>query len=876
MGYERVAEEAMGIIQGRVPLPATVSGPSQPVDIGAQRTADQAMAMIMRDEGNLTDDELAARWVKQDKVEGPGIPSLGFRGRMSFFGETFEERAVAFERAYPTGGYQEVPNTDIVLYRKTPEDDWKKADPGFLESWGKDYFAKEFGLDLADFAGDLPEAAGEAAAFLATKGRVKMGTVRSLFTLASGAMAGSAAQQGAQYLAGTQRQSIGEQSTQALTEGGYSLIGGTLGAALGGGINVVRRRAVMKELRPGAREAMESAERIGTPTIPLTQLSDSPFIMRMGRQASSLWRGLARASRMVEEHSAKMMDALVDKGSRLKFMEQAERAAKVENRLIRETTEEAVKYMRKHPRTRGRILQERISDWWNNTSKQAVDDAYRVARSIEEPDFDIEPLRARARELQEGIVTPDPPKTVMVDTGEVDEAGRPVLAEEIKTPLRRLDPLGGNLKKLVKDILAIDPELPYVTEEGVEIAASKTDRLRALQKRARDLALPEPGGGMREPQLQAASLAAEIKGILDNPTSTNATFRSAWRRANKMAADRFDTREHLAVVDALRSGTPSEIVDNLLINRKATIDNLIAIRRASDAETFEEIRSEFVRKLFNEERVTPGGMGRALDEMEPKVLRMLLPKHAQRLMRNAANRYGELASTNIRRAMERQTELAPFIQEVLDNPLSAGLDALHKLVLKQEGGVDSTFGQTVRAAVMDEIIRRSSVTGKAGGAAGLPEVGVQAVSELGTFDRISGKQLHETIKEFHKRGLTKFLKKSDLAQIRDVETVQKLMDIAGTDAGTALVGAQTIKGVSQLSMNAIADLAHYFGVSRLLMKPSVIRLVAGSASGGRPGIDTRGIQALGAIFASFSRDMTRERDIPEYNALLGKPQEAPK
>lgn len=877
-------QKGMDFHKGRVPMPATVTGPgSEPgaEDAARQRFLAQSMALHKQQEGNLSDDELAATWVGQEKVEGPGVGGFALRSKMSLFGDTFEERKVVFEKAFPEGGYQEVPNTDIVLYRKAPEDPWKKADPGFFESLASEYFVKEFGMDLADFTGDLPEVIGEAIATLVkvpgARGVVRP-AVQNLFRMAAGAMIGSQAQQGAQSVAGTQRETAAEQGMRAVGEAGYSLIGGTFGLGVGGGVNLVQRRAVMKNLRPGAREAMEAAERLETPTIPLTQLSDSPFIMRLGRQASSLWRGLAQASRKVEEHSTRTMDALVDKGSRLNFLTEAEKATRTENRLIRETTEESVKYLRRHPRTRGIMLRERISDWWNGSSKQAVDDAYRVARSIEEPDFDLGMAVGRAREIKEGVWTPEIAKETEEATGLLNLFGEPMTQEAVEQGTRRLDPVPSGLEKLVDDILAIDPKLPDETLAGDAVPFSKTDRIRELYKRARDMSLPSPGAKPTEAELKAGSLAHTLRQTLENPTSNNATFLAAWRKAGAMAQDRFATREHLAVVDIMRTGQPSEIVDNLIINRKGTIDNLIAVRKAVDKETFEEIRHEFVRKMFDGERRVPGGMAKALDAMDPDVLKMLLPKTARKSMRQAAARYQELASTGVQRALERQTEVGAFIREVIDTDQTAGIEALYKLVLKQNGGTQSGFGRTVRAAILDEIIHKSTVKGVAGGAPGIEGAlgsGVRtAVGELGSFDRISGKKLNATMIDFKERGLLKFLDGSDLDKIRDVELIQKLMDIAGTDAGTALVGAQTIKGVSQFSMDAVADMAHFLGTTRLLMNPTAIKVIAGGTKGAREGVDTQGIQLIGSMFSSLASDVGEQRDIPEYNALLGKPQEA--
>lgn len=873
-------DQALDFYHGRSPVPATLSGPGPevPGDPNRERAVDQAMALYMRDEGHLSDEDLATRWVGQEKVTGPGIGGIGLRSKLALFGDTFEERQAVFQKTHPSGDYQEVPNTDIVLYRESPDQEWRNADPGFFQSWAEGYFANELGMDLTDFSGDLPEMVGEGVAMYLAKAPGGGRVVTNLFRMAVGAAAGSQAQQLSQYPVGTQRQTLGEQAMGDAAEAGFSLIGGTLGAGAGGALNVVNRRALMKELRPKAREAMTAAAEEGYPTIPMTQLSDSPFITRMGRQASSLWRGLARQSRKVEEHSSQLMNALVDRNARLKFLGEAEKATQSENRLIRETAESAVQYMRRHPRTRGTIMRERISDWWNGSSKEAVDNAYRVARSIEEPDFDLSSSVSRAREIKEGVWTPAIAEAKEEGTGLVNLFGEEITQEAAEQGTVRLDPISGQLESLVDDILKLDPSLPPETLAGDAVPFSKTDRIRELYKRARDLSLPQGGMKPTEAELKAGSLAHVLRESLENPTTESPVFRSAWAKANAMAQDRFATREHLAIVDIMRTDHPSEIVDNLIVNRRATIDNLIAVRKATDTETFENIRQEFIGALFTGERRVPGGMAKALDEMDPDVLNMLLPKTQRKAMRKAARQYQELSSTGVRQALERQTEVRPFIRSVLDNPDSGGIDALWKLALRQPGGFNSSFAHTIRAGILDEIIERSTVRGTAGGtsgAAGLLPEAAHFAETAGTFDRISGKKLDTTLKEFKEAGILRFLTPQQLRRVGNVELVQKLMDVSGTDAGTALVGATTIKGVSQMSIQALADMAHYLGASRLLMNDKAIRIVMGGPGGQRPHIDTTGIQLLGSMFSTLALETgTAERNIPEYNALIGKPQEA--
>lgn len=896
-------DDVMDEFYGVLPLPATTRGPrsEEPLNLDPnvrerERDLDRVMMLYTTNQGTMSPDERAARWVHGSdwkpgmKVEGEGINGFALRGYLSLYGDNFDERQAIFQRVYPDGGYEEVPDTDIVLYRKNPDEPWRKADPGFFETWGKDYFWKEFRMDIYDFTGELPVILGEAAAALSRRGAPKAGAsgqgaaasaitgaFRNMFRFAFGAALGHGAKQAAQYKEGTQLETPWEQAGGAFEESLMSAGGTGAGWLLGGTVGVVRRRAVLKELRPGARRAMKSAEEHQYPTIPLPQLTDAPFIVRWGRQGAAVWKTLARQSRAVEQHSRKLLDKLIDPKARSNFLGKMEELAEKENRLIREMTQRAVHYLHRHPSERGLIVSEKLTHWWDTSSKNAVDAAANTARAILEPTFDLRGSTALdyARMLKKGVTTPDMPTTTMNGTGLFDEFGEEIMEEVTEAEMRRISALNADLEKLVDDILAIDPEFPSVTPQGEITEYSATDRIREFIKRAHDIAMPEPGGGLREPQLKAMGLARELKEVLRNPVEENPEFREAWDTFLNMAQDRFATREYLGRIDAIRTSTPAQLVDTLTGNEYATIDHLIAVRKAGGEEVFEELQSEFMWKLFDAERQVRGGMEQVVRKTNPHIYDMLVPKAHQKALAHAASEFQKLHSTGIETALRRQTQIRPFIEEIVDNDKSAGIDALWGIVEKH-GGKDGEFGVTLRAAILDTIIDRASVQGKPGGLPGevaggaqISDVAGRAAESLGEFNRVSGEKLAKTIKDFKERGLLKFLKRSDLKTINDVEAVQKLMDAAGMDAGTSLLGAEVVSGVSQFKAQAISRMIHLLGTSRILTNPLAVRLMTGPARGRDPRyIDTYGLQAIGAMIGSLATDVGEGAEVPEFGRLL--------
>jgi hypothetical protein len=381
---------------------------------------------------NLTPEQMAAEWVGQENIKGPGL-TAGGRAAINLLGDTFDERKAVFDRLYPDGDYREVPETDIVLFKKGGDEQFRKVDPGFREAFAQD-FAKEFGRDIADLAGDAPEIIGELLFQLsgstlkkipgagpvlrrvlpAGSGRAAVNaatrkTRNTLFRLFLGGTFGEGGQQALQSAAGTQLESLPEQAKRSGTTGTYSLIGGTFGAAVGGAANIVKRRGagLIPGGKVGAEEVQRAATRTGAGTLPITVISDAPLLQRIGNQARSVLPFLNRYIQKVDANSIKVARALVNKEARDKFLTRSLEAHRNAAKHIVDFAEKAVRHRKLHPRTQGIGIKDKISQWWR-ASGIDVDDAYRVARSIEEPAFVLDDAVEHARLLDEGIFTRTP------------------------------------------------------------------------------------------------------------------------------------------------------------------------------------------------------------------------------------------------------------------------------------------------------------------------------------------------------------------------------------------------------------------------------------------------------------------------------------
>jgi hypothetical protein len=420
---------------------------------------------------------------------------------------------------------------------------------------------------------------------------------------------------------------------------------------------------------------------------------------------------------------------------------------------------------------------------------------------------------------------------------------------------RELTDLTPKLKSVVKDILAIDPTLPpAVRADGSVI--SRTDRIRALYKRLSDESFPPAGQKPSESNLQAQSLAATLKNILKSPSNNNPEFLAAWAKANGMAEARFLTREALAVVDAVNTHTPSQIVDNLIVNKPKSIDNLIAIRRATDHNTFQDIRSAFHAKLLR----SPGTIDEVMDGFEPNVLGMLMPSAERKVMRTAAKQYKNLMSANIEQFAKKQSDVGAFIREVVGTKSTASINQIRELVMAQPGGLRSPYGKSVTAGVIDEAIRLSQKSTKM----------VDTVSgEVVDVMRLNGGLLQKTLADFKEKGLLRLVPQDTLNVLKDVKAVQLYVDKAAEDVGASLMGAGVARGVTQLSIDAIGNLIHLMGTGYVLTNPVASKMILATTHA-PPKSRTQALQIISAMFASMATEANEsDRQGDDIARVLG-------
>ncbi len=782
---------------------------------GQDSDVNEAMARLEMREKNISPEQFAATFVGQESLGKPGA-GVGTRALLSLFGDTFEEQKAAFESFNPKGELIKVPVSGLVIYRNNPSEKFRKVDAGFTELFGFSLTdaGKEVLGDVADVAGEIPNVVGEVAVLFAFRKPGAKQFLSDLLRVGGGGATGEALQQTAQTIKGTQRETGGEQLEEIVGASGQSLIGFTLGAGVAGGINVVRQAGVLQTL-PGAQRAMRSAERLGTRSLLPNQASDVPIIGALGSQSRALSTRISRYIADQEARTAKAVKGLTNNTLRRRFVTDTVKAF---NRAKDDIVDLAVQQTRTAAssfRKGGRALQKGVQAWWK-TSGNDVDTLYATARSVQEPRFKIVGLKKNLDDIKQGVV------------GQTEEGSRITLND--------LDP---ELLRVIDDIDKLDPNLPSVTLENGRVVGP-TEQLRALEKRLHDLTLAGPEGP-REAQAVAARVKGLIKGVLDDPANASPEFRNAWKAARTSAAKRFETREKLAVIDVVRSETPTAMARKLA--KPGKIDDLVVLKKIIPDKEFRQFTDAFKNDLFSD----PGNITKRLAEFDSKTLNVLMSANEQAAMRQAGVKIDRLFSSGVQNAMRQQRQTRGFIRDIFDTNDTARINAFFDLVTKN-GGKKSPFGRSSRAAIIDEIWRRSKVDNR----------GVEVLD----FNK-----LQSTLTDFGERGLLKFLDFGDVRILKSAEIVQDFSRV-GADAGTSLQRASAVATLRGGGLEGLITVAENIGVGRMFTMQSVQKILLGK--GRKDPVDFIKIKAMGAALGTIISDTESQKDLGEDTIRLFK------
>lgn len=699
--------------------------------------------------------------VHSSELGEAGMPDSLVRARVAI-ADTREERLAAFQRVFPLGDLRparDEAGATFEVFRRDPGEPFRKFDPGLDEKF-------EPLQDIADFASSALPIAGEAVATRGTGGLVR----RTLQTSAGGAL-GELAEEGVETQLDQQRQNAAAVGLQVGQEGLISGLGSLVSEPLALILNA-RHGAGAISIMPGARAAIEAAERQGLPPPLPFQVAEDPLIVTTGAQAEALTTTLT-------DYVVKQRVAAVERINVLRDapgVDPNRLPALLRARV--QARENALDNILRKPATEleegGEALKAGLQEY-DVLARGEVDDLFTTARTFEEPQFDFPALDQVAQDMQQGFIVRD-------------GAARPTspLAAELRSALTDLRALSENPQPRVLD-----------RPDGSKITLSVTDQLRAIRERLWDLKTVDQGQVSRRPQADAGFLYNSITNALETPLNTSPDFVNAWRQANTAARNRFQVWDQAVIRSTAKEEDPVDLAFRLA--RPREVVNLRTLREHIPAENFRTFQAAARREFLGD---LPG-LTRRMDSFDQPTLDMLFPFREQQALKQIGRNFDEFASTRDLAQTARFQDIGA------------------QLIRSESGNVSDSVSRTIGPPTSPE--------GKALRAAMLDSIHNQIVEVRRGIPSINRGRLESILRRMDSNGSSRFLTRDDLATLQDVDRYVDI--ITGvSDVGTSLLRASTAKQLRDLNIKAAFDIVQAYGVGRLMVTNAGRRFLVGTGA----------------------------------------------
>jgi len=693
---------------------------------------------------------------------GPSDVSFSTRMRVDS-GDNFAEKQNIFKRIFPEGDFQRAPGSGDLVFRRDPSESYRLFNPKGADVTDVASITGQAAAPmLGEIAANVPFLAGGPAGGLAVAGRSVLGAV-----------VGEITKQFSQYSTGVQEQEPGEAfGSQPAFEGVMSLVGSGIGTVATKAFDGIRGAGALS-LKPGAREAIKTADRLGVATPLPGQTTRSKIIERLQGQSGQTTPVIQQS---IDRTNASLTQALSDLGS-LSPAERNSAISSINAALDSSRTQMINTISSGRAATReefGQLIQNTRTQFAKD-SQAGVNEAYNFARSFEEPSFELSSLQETASNIAK--------QTRVTTRGEGGEAAEEVIPDGLD-----------ELRTIARQIERADPE------------SVRIEQLNAWERQLFDLSQPSvPGGPVREINSKARQLRSSVKNTFDTPVSDNKQFARAWKKAREAAAKRFDTLEDSFSLEIAKTDRPSLIVDRLMSPQKLTNEDVNIIRRISSDEKFRNIQGAFVdRLLLDPDRIT-----QTLKAYDQEALqRMVSPKQLEELQ-ELGTKVDNLNNLNIQKAVKRQDQFLPFIRDlVASDRQTARISNLREFV-EQNGGLEGNLGRVIRGGLVEELAKKVS----------------QNIQQ-GEGRQIGARALNKALEDFEERGLTQFFTRTELSNLRDILQLSEFTDVGG-EGVAGLIGAQTTQQAFQGKFQALVNLVRNFGLGNLLVSKGGKRFIQG-------------------------------------------------
>lgn len=717
------------------------------IDIGAGTGTVESIDVGLKRGGLLPDPALAFQ-VGQTELGPAGLEDFAARAGLAG-ADTAQEKILSFKRSYPNGDLkvisQGTEQPPVLIGRKEPDELFARIDD-------PDRF--EMG-DIADFFGDdIGAIAGELAIMLGP-GKFLKG-IKAAKKAIFGTTIGELTQEGIQELQGVQRESLGDVTSRAAIKGLASGGGAKAGELLlEKPVNALRGAGFMEVTEQASAANLAAKELLGQELF-VPQVATNPIAKAIANQAR-LNPGVDRKFRELEDKVSSTLLGGVDKESAGKLLNELENASTRERARILSKAEEPLRTL--SPSQAAASIQEGITAYEVRTGK-VVDGAYDVAREAGDAGYDIAKLKLEAEEVLAGkraAIVPEEGELAAVFPDSTGQATTRIGGAEESGILR-----------VAQQILDLDPNLPTtVSPKGVPLDA--TGQLRTFRTALYDATQAPPGTITGEEMAIARKLRGALNETLNNPVSGDPRIAGLYRKANKIARDRFSTLEHSGVVAIARSDTPS-VLATKIIDGSAPIETIQAIKKVIPVENYNRVKNAARTNLLED----PWSITKRMASMPKEVLAELLPPADISLLRRIGNQFDTMTQTGVQKTLKNQSQTAGIIRELVRRNDSKGIDEFQEFV-RTNGGQDGPLGKSVRAGLMEDVVNKS-VSFESGGV------------------RINAKTLKAQVNELRETGADKFLKPDELKLLDDTALIQSFVS-ATQDAGSSIARNEAARGL---------------------------------------------------------------------------------
>ncbi len=568
---------------------------------------------------------------------GPGLRLYLSRG------DNLEEKRLRIKKIFHDGEIKIMPESavlgfdeDTLMWRESEQSQWKLIEPD--------------GFDITDIGEAIAPSAEAIVAETAMAIMTSGGSIpATIGRQALGALTGEIVEQAGQSISGVQAQPPSGIFGEALTEGGFSAIGGFAVSPFVAAKNIATGRGALRVGEEGL-STIQAAKRIDpeiadmlTPAL----VTDNPAITLTERQSAALLPGLRRRYRLLAE---KLNTAVAKRSDQSAILKTVSRVQSGMKRLSDEfigTIGKKGTAMSKG----GAALQKGVEEY-SVASRNIVSGLYKAARSIEEPMFDFSPIFNTAGDLLKGA--------------------KGIVDPKIKAQIKALRAIQG----------------PIQLSNGRPL--SITDQIRNVRTQLYALQHVEPGARPDQLTGQATDLLKSVNRVLDSPTNANKVFREAWAKANKAASERFSTLEKAPIIAAAKSQNPADLVKTYA--KPGQVDHLLSIRSTISPKRWNEFVDSFYTDLLSD----PSLASKKFSKFDQETLDVLIPRSDQKMWRSVIQGLDRINSVGVDDIAERQITNKNFIDSLIRSADPRKAETLAAAAMKTKGMKDS-----LRAGILE-------------------------------------------------------------------------------------------------------------------------------------------------------------------------------